>query len=166
MRASKSTLAKDGQQSRWVVYRYFAGDGTLLYVGATSQWAVRDRRHRVEKPWYKDVARFELEHHDDRMVAAQREADVIQRECPLHNRRSIVVRPPDPPLGSEPVRFTIAIHASTARWLYRSADAQNVPVSTFIGELLDRVCEWSEEQQTGKPRRAQESPGRERIGLG
>jgi predicted GIY-YIG superfamily endonuclease len=148
MRAIKSTPGKGGQQSRWVVYRYFAGDGALLYVGVTSRWTQRDGQHQGTSAWYAEVARFELEHYEDRSVAAHREGDIIQTENPRHNRRRFGTTPPYPQTGR-----VLVIHTSTdlLSWLRAQADRRNMSVNAYTVTLLEGLREFYDERQEPGP---------------
>lgn len=68
------------------VYRYWAADGTLLYVGMTSALDMRDSGHRTASPWYGEVARRTHTEYADRPTAAAAEAAAITTERPLYNR--------------------------------------------------------------------------------
>lgn len=75
------------------VYRAYDAAGTLLYVGVAESWTRRCVQHASDKPWWGQVARMELEHFDDRLAAAQREATLIRDRRPRHN----IVIPTQPP---------------------------------------------------------------------
>lgn len=68
------------------LYRFFAADDSLLYVGITNNPARRFSKHKDEKAWWLDVARIELEQHSsrDELLAAERQA--VMDERPLHNK--------------------------------------------------------------------------------
>lgn len=66
------------------VYRCFREDGTLLYVGATSN-ALRRVAEHASKPWLSEVARIELKHFPCRAKALIEESRAIDAECPLYN---------------------------------------------------------------------------------
>jgi predicted GIY-YIG superfamily endonuclease len=154
MRAIKSTPGKDGQQSRWVVYRYFAGDGTLLYVGVTSQWSVRHRHHRAQASWYAEGVRYELEHYEDRGEAARREAEIINAENPQHNRRRIATAPPYPQADT-----VLAVNAPghLMAWLRAQADRRNMSVNAYVVLLLEGLREFYEERAS-PPLREKRTP--------
>ena len=72
------------------VYRLFAADGELLYVGQTVNFESRLARHLRElsqdgTDWPQRVARWEMEVHGNRQLAVQAERLAILRECPTHN---------------------------------------------------------------------------------
>jgi predicted GIY-YIG superfamily endonuclease len=156
VRKVKSTPGMQGQQSRWVVYRYFAGDGALLYVGVTSRWTQRDSNHRGSSTWYADVARHELEHYEDRTVAAQREAEVINIENPRHNRRRFKLAPPYPQADT-----VLAVHAPAEliAWLRSQADRRNMSVNGYVVVLLEGLREFYEERADPAARKAKPLTG-------
>lgn len=68
------------------LYRFFDASDHLLYVGISLSAAQRASQHRAEKPWWPDVARMDVEHHDvARHEMEQIERDAIIAERPLHN---------------------------------------------------------------------------------
>ena len=68
------------------LYRLFAADGTLLYVGLSYSAITRFAQHRVGTPWIADVARIEIEtHHVARAEIERIERAAIIDERPLHN---------------------------------------------------------------------------------
>jgi len=71
--------------STTTLYRMFAADGGLLYVGISSRAAMRWEQHRGEKPWWSEVARITVEHFADRAAALAAELAAIRSEGPLYN---------------------------------------------------------------------------------
>ncbi len=67
------------------LYRFFAHDDTLLYVGITNNPARRFSKHKDEKEWWLDVARIDLEQFASREELLDAERQAIQDERPLHN---------------------------------------------------------------------------------
>lgn len=49
------------------LYRFYADDGALLYVGITLNPTGRWNDHRHDKPWWTDVADIKLETYPDRI---------------------------------------------------------------------------------------------------
>lgn len=70
-----------------ILYRFFAADDTLLYVGMTRNPARRFEKHSSEKPWWSGVARIEIEHFATRDELKEAERCAIQDEKPVHNIR-------------------------------------------------------------------------------
>lgn len=75
----------DDMSERADVYRMYAADGTLLYVGCSVQWPVRLAAHEGEKPWWPDVAMVKIEHFPDITSALHAEGEAQEREHPVHN---------------------------------------------------------------------------------
>lgn len=70
---------------RVAVYRLFAKDGTLLYVGVTAHVNLRMYNHKAEKHWWPLVARKTVKWYDSRADALKAEAAAIAGEFPVHN---------------------------------------------------------------------------------
>ena len=45
------------------LYRFYATDGALLYVGITADPGTRWRAHSHDKPWWHEVANVTIEQH-------------------------------------------------------------------------------------------------------
>lgn len=78
---------------RVAVYRLFAKDGVLLYVGVTAHVAARFAQHEAGKYWWPQVAGKTVEWHDSRADALKAEAAAIVSESPVHNGESPAQRP-------------------------------------------------------------------------
>ena len=70
-----------------VLYRHFAADGTLLYVGIAVDEKARWRLHRRESPWACFVARVEREVMPTRDAAEAAEREAVRAERPIYNTR-------------------------------------------------------------------------------
>lgn len=68
-----------------VLYRFYAADDQLLYIGITADPPVRFRSHGATKRWWAEVANVRLEHHADRDALAVAERDAIRAERPRYN---------------------------------------------------------------------------------
>lgn len=71
----------------FVLYRFFAGDDRLLYVGMTRNPSRRFEKHSGEKSWWSEVARIEMEHHSTLPELREAERQAIQHDKPIHNIR-------------------------------------------------------------------------------
>jgi len=69
----------------FVLYRFFAQDDRLLYVGLTRNPARRFDQHRDGKPWWSKVARIEMEHFSTLLELKGAERRAIEGERPEHN---------------------------------------------------------------------------------
>jgi hypothetical protein len=72
------------------LYRHFAADGSLLYVGISLSWPTRTKAHAASSGWFGSVAKVEIEHLPSREAALTAEREAIRRERPrfniIHNR--------------------------------------------------------------------------------
>lgn len=95
------------QQRPTTLYRFFAEDGTLLYVGITSIGAARWKQHSKAQPWWHEVATTTTEHFPTREQALAAEKTAIIEEHPLHNvvhnGRHSAPAPPEPLREPEPL---------------------------------------------------------------
>lgn len=67
------------------LYRFFAADGGLLYVGLTKQPWARFKQHAHDKPWWTLVASATLQHYPTREALQQAEKQAIADEEPRYN---------------------------------------------------------------------------------
>lgn len=67
------------------LYRHFAADGSLLYVGISLSHLARLCQHRETSGWYGEIARVEIEWFPHREAALSAEKVAIVRERPRHN---------------------------------------------------------------------------------
>ena len=72
-----------------VVYRLFASDDVMLYVGLSvaRNLVVRLRYHRRRQPWWAEVRRAETTWHPSFESAAALEAGLVRTGGPRENRR-------------------------------------------------------------------------------
>jgi predicted GIY-YIG superfamily endonuclease len=68
------------------LYRFYAADGELLYVGITQQIETRWKTHQRDKIWWNDVARKEHVWIETRAEAEELERTAIQTEHPRYDR--------------------------------------------------------------------------------
>lgn len=71
------------------LYRFFAEDGDLLYVGVTNNAGNRFDQHRISKPWWDQVATITVTHYEDRETALYWERSAIRHEMPAYNIREL-----------------------------------------------------------------------------
>ena len=67
------------------LYRYFDGEGQLLYVGVTGNNTKRQSQHRRNSFWFGEVASATFEYFDTREEALEAETTAIRREKPKYN---------------------------------------------------------------------------------
>ena len=68
-----------------IVYRMFATNGDLLYVGKTHSFETRLAQHQAKQPWFEDVETITLEHCINGAEASVVEEAAIRTERPLYN---------------------------------------------------------------------------------
>lgn len=71
-----------------VLYRHYASDGTLLYVGASLRVLDRLQEHKSRSSWYDLVLNIRLERHPSIDAAKEAERIAIRDEHPVHNKKS------------------------------------------------------------------------------
>lgn len=83
------------------LYRVFDETDTLLYIGISNSVLRRLAQHMQGKGWSKRVKRVEVEHYEERTLAAKAEEAAILAESPLFNialnvkkARDVEVPPP------------------------------------------------------------------------
>ncbi len=67
------------------LYRYFHDDGTLLYVGMSNQFTLRDRAHHKSSHWRCVASWVRLEVFPNRDIAEIAESWAIEEERPMWN---------------------------------------------------------------------------------
>lgn len=74
------------------LYRMFGADEELLYVGISLNAVARAAQHRVDKAWWLNVARIEVEGYPDREAVLTAEKLAIKTEQPTWNLQHNVPR--------------------------------------------------------------------------
>jgi predicted GIY-YIG superfamily endonuclease len=69
-----------------LVYRVFASDGTLLYIGSTLDLDMRFQRHSTHSEWFPEARRITIEWIQGLNAARAAEAAAIAAEHPKYNR--------------------------------------------------------------------------------
>lgn len=70
---------------RAAVYRAFAADAILLYVGVADNFGGRWTTHAATKPWWPEAVRLTVDWYPSRPEAEAAEAAAIHAEHPVHN---------------------------------------------------------------------------------
>lgn len=70
---------------RTALYRLYDCDGTLMYVGITSNPERRFSQHASDKPWWPNVTRKAVEWYSTRSAAELAEEAAIRLRHPLYN---------------------------------------------------------------------------------
>lgn len=71
--------------SIFALYRFYASDDALLYIGLTVNPGQRFVAHAHDKPWWTDVARITIEQHESHKELVEAERAAIIAENPTHN---------------------------------------------------------------------------------
>ena len=112
------------------LYRHFDADGHLLYVGISLQAVARLSQHRAS-PWFKEIARVDIERCQTREHAGFMEAIAVANEKPAYNR----VQPQYDPWSPTLARIVIQ-EARAEAWI----DAWS---GKDVSEVL-RICDEEE----------------------
>lgn len=67
------------------VYRLYAAEDILLYVGVTSDIELRLAQHAETQPWWNHVVRYTVDWMSSRSSALRIEAHWIAQDSPLYN---------------------------------------------------------------------------------
>lgn len=67
------------------LYRHFAADGSLLYIGVSLSALHRLSAHKEHSHWFSDIARVEIQAFESREAALTAERKAIKEEKPRHN---------------------------------------------------------------------------------
>jgi predicted GIY-YIG superfamily endonuclease len=126
-------------EERAAVYRFFAADDTLLYVGVTQRFGTRWSNHAKQKPWWPQVARQTVAWYDTRTEALSVETEAIKTEEPVHN----VLHLPKPPKQRRPASegdhtFTTKFRIPRRLWDAYGRVAERLDTDRSA-DLLDHV---------------------------
>jgi hypothetical protein len=131
------------EERRTAVYRLYAGDDALLYVGRTISPVSRFRQHAIGKPWWPEVVHKEITWHPTRRGAVDAEAIAIRTENPRYNRMTPGVTPPV--LAPGPIRplealteFGTAVTAYLGQ-LREGGDYASFVLATECGSMMKSV---------------------------
>lgn len=83
--ADRSHPATEVADATFHVYRFYAADDELLYVGQSARLPRRLSQHRREKDWWREVVRIELDRCESKAEALRLERDLIERRHPPYN---------------------------------------------------------------------------------
>lgn len=118
------------------LYRFYDAEDVLLYVGLSVNPGRRMEKHKATQPWWSDVARIEMEQHEDLKTLQAAEREAIKTEQPLHN-----VRMNGRATSARPVEWICEVCKTPI-------DDGRGYVTVSYSELLsypDRVKEWEDE---------------------
>lgn len=83
-----------------LLYRHFARDGALLYVGSTVSLPERNDQHSVGSPWFDETVRIEAFVYGCIRLAREAEEQAIRTEFPRWNITHRSTNHPDGPARS------------------------------------------------------------------
>jgi predicted GIY-YIG superfamily endonuclease len=96
-------------ESGQVLYRVFAVDDELLYVGITNNPPRRFWHHEFRTPWWDEAARVEMSMFETRDLVAEAEIAAIRAEAPRYNVEHNVNRPPPRPEQVQAMRHAMSV---------------------------------------------------------
>jgi hypothetical protein len=67
------------------LYRYFAPDSRLLYVGISVSAFLRHKQHRTQSHWFPEAGNMTWQTFETRKEAIAAEAEAIRTERPIYN---------------------------------------------------------------------------------
>lgn len=85
MTASTASEMELGDELPTALYRLYAADDRLLYVGITDNLKRRFGQHAADKAWWPEVSRRTVSWHASRDAAEAAEDAAIKAERPAHN---------------------------------------------------------------------------------
>jgi predicted GIY-YIG superfamily endonuclease len=88
----RAAARRKPRQELHVLYRFFDGDGGLLYVGITNNLWHRVGSHSELQLWWSQVATATVEHYPDRRSLSDAERVAIKTEHPRHNKAYVEKR--------------------------------------------------------------------------
>lgn len=68
-----------------ILYRHFAVDNKLLYVGITNNIHGRISQHKLVSKWFLDITNITLQHFPSRSLLIKAEIEAIKTENPEYN---------------------------------------------------------------------------------
>lgn len=149
------------------VYRHFAADGALLYVGCSINPFMRLRAHEWGATWAFDIVRVEIEWFPCEALALSAEQEAIATERPRHNA---LPRKAKPDLVNLPAKPRRPAHrprefdppadqdaAIRAVWLdpVRSLADRCQAVADIYGRKVTRFTLYRRYGKPGKPRQTE-----------
>jgi hypothetical protein len=120
------------KDQRHTLYRFYAEDGALLYIGITGSIPERFRSHDRDKPWYGDAARATFQHYPNRDAVLDAERKAIIAEQPRYNVQHN---------GGNPVKGDLIMTSSADRLM---AVESHLTPNSLVGSYFhaDAVRGW------------------------
>ena len=142
------------------LYRFYANDGTLLYIGITISPPQRFKQHSRDKAWWNEVARIELVQFNSREELENEEKTRSHGNIP--NTTSPIM-PPHPKLDDQtPTRggraaAAPARHAAAPSSTYGTGSSTSTRTTTHHGAATARFSRQPKSNSTPSAR-AQAKP--------
>lgn len=119
----------------YVIYRFYAADGALLYVGVTADLPSRMRQHAREKPWWPQVARVESDLCGSEADALVKEGTAIVAEKPRYNIAGAAV-------DLEALKAALGLREKWTVSRLRTAARMALPVIQYYAPLVVAAICW------------------------
>lgn len=131
-----------GDEFPAAVYRLYATDGTLLYVGVTGNLGSRFATHAKNASWWPQVARRTAVSYDTRTEALGAEAIAIRDEFPVHNRVNPLApdepRPRSRGRNKTPLIGWHSADYTLKPWIETEAEERGITIRELLDEALAR----------------------------
>lgn len=140
-------------ESAACLYRLFAHDDTLLYVGVTVDPAARWSHHSREKAWWPQVAHASADWFETRTEAEAAEVEAIASECPRYNVEHSTIRQRGDALG-EYIRYERIRQVRIPDDLWEAAGKAAESMGTSRSAVIKELLRWCiREPGVGLPER-------------
>jgi predicted GIY-YIG superfamily endonuclease len=126
---------------RTALYRFYAADGALLYIGITVNPKARDYQHAAKSPWWPESARKDICWYETWPAAELAERAAIRAERPRYN---IAGNAPLPVPPAKPRRTKAGMTPATRARLRAAAET----VRRARADLLDAMVEAAQDGAT------------------
>ena len=123
-----------GAEAPTTLYRCFAKDGSLLYVGITGNITARMKAHAKRAAWWRRCCRRTVTLYATRAAAEDAEDAAILTEHPLHNR---IGRVPVPAAAPR-LRLTAAERQRQHEEVDAIAERARTAVNSWFPALLEQ----------------------------
>jgi predicted GIY-YIG superfamily endonuclease len=123
------------------LYRFYAADGELLYVGITKSLPHRLGQHESDKPWFRYVETIKVTNYGSRSHARAAEIRAIQEESPAWNIADRSGDDPPRPLYVADRAFDIprGLHRAVTNASLAAALHPDPGVPFHLGTFMERL---------------------------
>jgi hypothetical protein len=123
------------------VYRYFAEDDTLLYVGCSYDLKARHKQHSKTAAWFAEANRRSHETFEDRWTGLVAERVAIMVNRPVYNKTHNYWLPTDPELTRELHRLATQRPGNAAELL---TEIEARLLQSEIKAQHEREAQWND----------------------